>query len=339
MLQWFTGLTITGLVLISCGSNPLDVDVDGVQVELVTHRFDREFFALDFHAPDAGQKLYQQHGQFAEDFAAYLLSYEPPELQDDFARCAAFTTDPYMRQVYDAIQSVHPDAATDAYAASLEDAFRHLKYHFPALEVPEVFFFHSGFYADTYVAPGQIAIGLDYYLGAQHEVVQSLPSEVPVYQREKMRPDYVVTGTLGDYLADQFSAEVPGDKLVDLLIEHGKLMYLMDAALPNTPDSTKIRYTAAEIAWAEENEFRVWQELAKQEVLYNDVGMDNYKWINDGPWTNAGQIPETSPSRLGVWIGWQVVRDFMAEHPELQVVDLLKETNNGYILSAYNPRD
>lgn len=324
--------------LCSCSSDPLDVDVSEFEVSITSRRFDQEFAALNFRAPDASQNLYQSYGTFAKDFAHQLLSFEAPDDRERFELCENFVRDPYMLKVYGAIQEVHnPNIAT--YDAQFEDAFAHLRYHFPELEVPEIIYFHSGFFADTYVAPGQMAIGLDYYLGPEHPIVQGLPSEVSHFQRAKMRPDQLVIGALGDFLADFFRQVDHGDRLVDHLVHQGKFMYLLDAALPNVADSIKIRYSSAEMEWAAENELLVWKELADQQVMFDDSPVNIGKWINDGPWTNAGYIPETSPSRLGIYIGWQMVKDYMEEHPELTPKDLVNTSDPQVILSAYSARD
>lgn len=54
------------------------MDVSGIRVNIMSNRFDQEFFALDFDRPDAYQKLYQKYGNFAADYTDYLLSFEPP---------------------------------------------------------------------------------------------------------------------------------------------------------------------------------------------------------------------------------------------------------------------
>lgn len=325
------------LVLTACDSNPLDVDVSGVEIKLHTYRFDQEFFALDFQEPDTYQKLYQTYGDFAQDYTEYLLSYEPQSEGDRFALCQNFVQDAMMKRVYEAIQTVH-NPRIDQYSAQLEDGFAHLKYHLPELEVPQVVYFHSGFYADTYVSSGILAIGLDYYLGPDHPIVEGLPGDVaPLYVRSKMRPDYVAVDAMGTFLADRYLAGFEGDRLLDNLIAQGKLMYLLDAAFPTLADCTKIRYTEQEMYWAQEAEANVWLELAHQEVMYNTNPVENRKWINDGPWTIAGQIPDTSPSRLGIYMGWQIVRAYMKDHPELGVRDLLAQGNHQLILNSYVP--
>ena len=331
-------LLLLSFLLSSCEDNPLDVDVSGIQVDLTTYRFDQEFFSLDFDRPDGYQKLYQKYGNFAADYTDYLLSSQPPAGEEPrLSRCRVFVEDPLMKNIYSAIQDVHNDRI-EGYTQGLTEGFRRLIYHFPEIIPPQIIYFHSGFYADTYVSPGQLAVGLDFYLGPNHPIVENLSGEFPVYMRDKMRPDYVVSGTMGDFLMDQFAVEFQGDKLADELINLGKLMYLMDACFPEMPDSTKIRYSADEIAWAETQEENIWKELASQEVLFGDRRVEINKWIMDGPWTNTGNLPQDSPSRLGVWIGWQMVRDFMKENPDMTLRQLMEERSSQRILNAYNPR-
>ena len=41
---------------------------------------------------------------------------------------------------------------------------------------------------------------------------------------------------------------------------------------------------------------------------------------------------------VGVWIGWQMVRDYV-EDTGASIVDLLAETNHRKILKSYNPNE
>jgi hypothetical protein len=61
------------------------------------------------------------------------------------------------------------------------------------------------------------------------------------------------------------------------------------------------------------------------------------KYINDGP--NTSGFPPSAPSKLGAFIGWQIVRQYMKKFPETTLADLMQNSDYQKILndSKYFP--
>jgi hypothetical protein len=61
------------------------------------------------------------------------------------------------------------------------------------------------------------------------------------------------------------------------------------------------------------------------------------RFIDDGPFTAS--FTEESPARTGVWLGWQVVRSYMKQHPEVKLTDLMDNKDFQGMLnqSGYQP--
>ena len=110
----------------------------------------------------------------------------------------------------------------------------------------------------------------------------------------------------------------------------------MDAILPNKSDAIKIGYTEAELNWCETNEVNIWEILINEKLLYSKDQKKIAQFTTNGPFTKG--LPEESPSMVGVWIGWQMVRDYV-EDTGVSIVDLLAETNHRKILKSYNPNE
>jgi hypothetical protein len=125
--------------------------------------------------------------------------------------------------------------------------------------------------------------------------------------------------------------------LLDRMIAGGKLLYYLDAVLPNTPDTIKLCYTEKKLEWAKGNEKQVWAFIVQNELLYaTDFGTQS-NLIQDGPFTTG--FSNESPSRLGVFIGWKIIRAYMAEHPETSLQELMNINDAQLILqqSGYKP--
>ena len=60
--------------------------------------------------------------------------------------------------------------------------------------------------------------------------------------------------------------------------------------------------------------------------------MDILRFINDSP--NTTGFPVESPGRSGVWIGWQIVRQYMKKHKEISLTELMNDTDYQQILNS-----
>ena len=64
------------------------------------------------------------------------------------------------------------------------------------------------------------------------------------------------------------------------------------------------------------------------------------KYLTDAPFTpGLGDHNESAP-KLGIWIGWQIVKKYMDKNPDVTLQQLMKETDAQKILHAsrYKPK-
>ena len=199
-------------------------------------------------------------------------------------------------------------------------------------------YFHSGLNFGIYPTDSVLAIGLDFYLGPQSEVVRSLPPDVfPEYAKNNMDPAFIPCDAMKGWLLVDNEATFSMKNLQHTLLSYGRCMYLLDAMMPGVPDERKMSWSAEQLAWAKANEGNTWKELATQEVLYETRLFEIKKWIDDGPFTNAGAIPQDSPPQLGIWIGWQIIRSYMKAHPEITIHQLMQTDDFTMLMREYKP--
>ena len=76
----------------------------------------------------------------------------------------------------------------------------------------------------------------------------------------------------------------------------------------------------------------------EQELLYSNPNLEVRKFIGEGPFT-AG-FPEQAPAKLGHFIGWQMVKKYMKQKPELTLVQLMEDGDAQELLnqSKYKPK-
>jgi hypothetical protein len=171
------------------------------------------------------------------------------------------------------------------------------------------------------------------YLGMDNEHVKKIPQDIlPQFIKEDMNKKYLVSDGMKYWLLNHFYDEKVGDDFASKIIELGKIMYLLDAMLPNVSDDIKINYTEKELEWVQTHEENIWKTLVDEKVLYTKNPMVINQYIVDGPFTKG--LPDVSPSKVGVWVGWQIVRDYVKEN-DVDVLSLLKEKNSLKILRSY----
>ena len=124
----------------------------------------------------------------------------------------------------------------------------------------------------------------------------------------------------------------------DALLFWGKVNFVLDQILPDTPDALWMDWNESEWEWAKSHERAIWVELSQQDVLFETNPMEFMRWFNEGPFTRAAAIPQESPDRLGSFMGWRMVFDYMMEHPETSLSELMSMTDPMPFLKTYRPQ-
>ncbi len=218
----------------------------------------------------------------------------------------------------------------------LNKAFKYYQFHFPEKELPTIYVYISGFNQSVVTSENIIGISLDKYLGRNCRYYKQL-STTPQYKILNMHKKKIVPDVAYAWASAEYGDKNEATNLIGNMIHQGKLMYFVDALLPDTPDSLKIGYTAKQLDFCRNNEAEMWQYLVEKKMLFSNKRMDIIRYINDGPTTSG--FPRQSPARAGVWIGWQIVRQYMKKYPETTLKQLMQNNDYQQILndSEYLP--
>ncbi len=124
------------------------------------------------------------------------------------------------------------------------------------------------------------------------------------------------------------------------MIYSGKVMYFMDMVLPDLADTSKIGYTGAQLKWCQQFQSKIWAWFLDQNLLYETDYPKIQKYLTEAPFTpGLGEKNESAP-KLGIWTGWQIVREYMDKHPEVTLPALMADNDAQKILngSHYKPK-
>lgn len=242
-------------------------------------------------------------------------------------------TAPIWREVYTEVQKKYP--TTERIQNEVEDLVQHLKYYFPKTKTPKVITLISDMdYANKAIyADSLVIISLELYLGKEHRFY-TFPKYIKQnFEERQMMPDLVNSFSTGKIAP-------PRDKnLLSLMVYFGKQLYLKDILLPEYSDAEKMGYTPEQILWCQENESYIWRYFIEKEMLFSDEQKLASRFIDPAPFSKFYlEIDNDSPGQVGSWIGWQIVRSFMANN-EVTVNQLLQmDAKEIFEKSKYKPK-
>ncbi len=324
-------LFIAILSLQSCDNNSLkgpEIDESLLKkVDVKIHRYGKTLFEID--TTDFLNKIRKIQGEF-ELFLGNNI--DNPEI---LAPLYEYVTDTQLISISKKTMEVYPDL--DLEEIQLADAFSRYHYFFPDKKVPVVYTYISDLYYEkpVIVDNSVVIIALDVYLGEGFTKYRSLG--LPYYKIRCMTPDNIVVDVMKAIYISDIATRHKQKTLLERIITAGKLLYYLDAVLPNVPDSLKICYTTNQMKWVEENKSNVWAFLVKNKLFYSADYNIQTKLIEDGPFTKG--FSNDSPPRLGIWLGWQIVREYMYKHPQISLESLIQNDDAQTIFnqSGYKP--
>jgi gliding motility-associated lipoprotein GldB len=328
------------LILFSACNGHKKVDVSNIPVEVNIQRFDHDLDKLR-NPPIEPQALAMQkkYGLFYQDYMERIL---PAGSIKDTAYLGTlkkvFASKDYNVLKHD-VDSVFPNL--DKQNAELTDAFRRIKFYFPKKELPKVYAYISGFQAQTSIGNGYFGIGLDLFLGANSKFYPALIDNFPHYISRYFTPENITPRVVEGMLREDMFPEQEKDKSVlQKMVYNGKILYLMDQLLPDVGDTTKIRYTTAQLKWCDDFKGQIWGYFLEENLLYDTDQLKTQQYFNDAPFTvGLGEKNESAP-KLGIWTGWQIVRAYMEHHPDVTITQLMADDDAQKILneSKYRPK-
>lgn len=317
-------LLIAAFSLFACNNKEGVPDVSSIKVDIPVERFDNSFFSIDSNDISNGlRKVQLQHPDFYTDFMQNILGVSGVDTNQN----TILVTKEFLRgylPVYDSLQLKYKK--TDWLQKELEKAFQYVKYYFPHYKTGKAILFTGPFDAPGVASVNAgIAIGLQQFAGKDFSVYQSPMGQelFPTYISKRFAPEYITANCM-KAVVDELFPDKSGDKpLIEQMIEKGKRWYLLDKFLPATPDSIKTGYTNKQLSWCSENEGLIWSYLVKNEDLNSLSPAVLQTYIGEAPFTQ-GFSQESSPGNIGQWIGWQIIKKFVAKNPDMLPQDIMR---------------
>lgn len=324
------------IALISCNDNVLDVDVSSINIPKVTiKRLDKDIFNMDTTTiPTETKKLQAKYGRFYSIFTTGILNNGDVRDSSYAVRIKQFINNSDMKQVYVECNKKYADVSD--LETQFTDAFKHFIYYFPEKKLPQLITMISGFNYSIFPIDSILAIGLDMYLGSNHDFYKMLG--YPRYKTAFMNKENILPDAISGWVINEFPYQTSKNDFLSEIIYMGKILYLTDAILPTTADTLKIRYTQQQIDYCTQNEFNLWSYFTAQQLLYTTNQTEIMKFTSEGPFTSS--LSKEAPPRIGYWVGWQIVKQYMNNNDKTTLIELMNENDSQAFLkkSRYKPK-
>lgn len=316
-------------VLTACSNDRyIGKEIRQVEIpEVIIHRYDQALFSIDRN--DIRASLIRLSDEF--------LPFLDADLDDpqNIKQIEDFLSDTTVIHIHNSVSEHFKDLKF--FSNDLADAFRHIKFYFPAWEPPVVYTYVSGLYYEVPVRyDGQsLLIALDMYLGEDFELYRK--AGFPQYKIKRMNTDYLLADCIDEIIREIFVPATLPANMLDKMIAEGKVLYLLDRFIPWVQDEYKIGYTKADLKWCMKNEPNMWAYFIENELLFTSDPLIINRFVNDGPFT--APFHRDSPARTALWMGWQIVRAYMNKKSGTDLNTLIQMNDSNAILqaSAYRP--
>lgn len=205
--------------------------------------------------------------------------------------------------------------------------------------VPDVVWMPSGFNFAIYPTSTHLAVGLDWFMGSNHPMHSELPpNRFPAYRLERMRSDRMANEAMLGWLLVSNQHLIPeSPRTVDMWLYWGKIMHVLSRCMPDASPAELMNWSVDQWSWAVGNERATWAEMQPQERMFSKQPREVMRWFQEAPFTRVGRIPQESPDRLGVFLGWRAVEAALEAHPEWTTRDVLDMTDPQSVLRSYRP--
>lgn len=270
---------------------------------------------------------------FKKDFPWYQGSVSDA----DFAERRS---DPREVKIYkEAISKINTPKLNKDLAA----LFSHIKTYFPSFKSPKVFLYSTAAYYDSIINPvfykaeeNYLFIDISAFLGYKNSAYEGLD----YYIQKSMNPENLISKVSLNFAENMVSAKLEQQKFLDKLIYNGKIQILQDAFLPDTPDYLKLNYTKEQEAWNVANEANIWNYFVENDLVFSSDPRLAERFITPGPFSKFyTEIDNESSPQVGIWIGWQICKKYLAQHPDVKLKEFLaKPASEIFEQTDYKPK-
>ena len=331
-------LTLFLLILLAASckkeSGAVNYVYEGISVKI--GRFDvalMEYLSQSPNERNSNTSLFKDYAQFLKLYTEHVVPIENAHSRQEVGKgLVSFFSDPTLFYLYKDAESKFADIRHIEQEAS--SAFSFLSANLPETPIPEIYFHVSGLNQNVVAGDRILSLSIDKYLGCDYPLYSNYFYE---YQRKDMTPERVTLDLAMGFLLSEFPYTGNEEVLVNKMIYWGKIKYILSKAFPEKEKSFIMGYTPEQLNWCVDNQSDIWKKIVGKKNLYSNDRLLIAKYTEPAPHTTP--LSDDSPPQVGVWVGWQIVEQYMTNNPAVTIAMLLQNGNYVEILkkSGYRP--
>ena len=289
-------------------------------------RLQRELAVMN--SVSALQKMKTESPQATKILIEDVLGLGPVNAPDINERLSDYYKDTILAQIMLDVEGGFKDMSSLEKEFTM--AFKRLKKELPDLVVPRIYTQISALNQSVVVGDSLLGISLDKYLGEEYPIYKKY---YYAYQRKSMNPRRILPDCFTFYLFSQypFLWESRHRTLFDIIMYRGKIAWVVEKALKaDGSGKVALGYTDKEMDWCDKNALKVWKVMSGRKHLQSTDPMliRAYTYPDPTPIFKEKNIP----TGIGIWIGMQIVGEYMKQHKDVSMAELLECTDYHRIL-------
>ena len=322
-------LLFTLLFILSCRPQTCEIDpeIAKINVQVPLERLEKPFYASK--SEEELRNFLTKNRGFA---SKYLQQSQYPSEEQLISSLIQLNKEPSLQRFVQETEQKFGNMAD--VQQDLTNAFKHLKYYYPGFAVPAVKTFISGLIGpDIFLSDSLVVLGIDYFAGKKASYRPQQPDYILTrYQKENMVP------ALFTLISSHYNQTDANNTMLAEMVNYGKSYYFTKRMMPCTPDSLIMGYTDQQMADINYNEGKIWAHFVQKSLLYETSHFKINKYTGERP--NVPEISNRCPGRVATWVGWQIVKKYMTEHPEVTLPQLMaeKDAQKIFTQSRYKPK-
>ncbi len=334
--------------LVSCQSEE-DKQLEQIPYQLQVNRLDvamEKFYKAAQEKPDSTYELFIKYfGKHLDFIREWNYNLGDSVVVPDSIIALDFKTfllDKPTQALLDSVHKLYPENEPFPY---FEKAIKRLKLYFKDFEFPQVYIYITGYPPPGVPAPLVLekeqlfittqywGISLDYFLGIDADYHM----DIPMYMRKKCKKEYLLAAILMRYV-NRWQPPLKPENMptfADRMIHQGIKLYFTKKIAPEIPDSIVLSYSPEQMEWVNYFEKNIYNELIP--YFFKTDPKATEKYLLDKPFTQG--LDRQSPGRIGEFLGYKIVSEYMRNHPEITLEQLIKTTDYQKIIkeSKYKP--
>lgn len=165
-----------------------------------------------------------------------------------------------------------------------------------------------------------VLIALNHFLGTDYPGYAGWPD----YRRQNKAPGMLPYDVASVLAATQYPMEMGDDAtLLSWMLYEGALVEARMRLVDNPKLHEALGYTPEQLEFAHRHIYEMWQEMSARQMVYDTDPLIIDRMIAPSP--ASPLMMSAAPGRIGRYIGYRIVKDYLSRYPDTTLPQLLSK--------------